>query len=314
MTNTIDPFSPARQDVDFPSQGERCHGWLTYPATGTGRVPLVILAHGFAGTRELRLSQYAERFNAAGFATLIFDYRHFGASEGEPRQLMVPARQIKDWHAALEFARGLPGIDTARLALWGTSFAGGLVITVAAQDGNVAATVSQCPMLDGVAAVTGVIRYAGVSNLARVLWHGVRDAARAGMGAEPHYIPAVAAPGEVGAMTSEEAMAAFHRMGDEALPDIRVTARSSLLVPLYRPIRDARKVRCPALLQLCEHDTVAPAAAGERAARRMARAEVVRYPLGHFDVYFDDAFERSVADQEAFLRRHLLSVPSALTE
>jgi hypothetical protein len=38
----------------------------------------------------------------------------------------------------------------------------------------------------------------------------------------------------------------------------------------------------------------------------MPHAEVVRYPLGHFDVYFDDAFERSVADQEAFLRRHLL--------
>ncbi|MDF1819988.1 MAG: alpha/beta fold hydrolase [Alcanivoracaceae bacterium] len=305
MTHHIDPFSAGRQDVSFTSQGSRCHGWLTYPGAGTGRVPLVIMAHGFAGTRELRLEQYAERFHAAGFATLIFDYRHFGASEGHPRQLMVPARQIQDWHAALAFARDLPGIDTERLALWGTSFAGGLVITVAAQDGRVAATVSQCPMLDGVAAITGLIRYAGLGNLARVLWHGVRDAAHAGVGAEPHYIPAVAAPGEVGAMTSEEAMAAFHRMGDEDLPDIRVTARSSLLVPLYRPIRDARKVRCPALLQLCDHDTVAPAAAGERAAKRMSRAEVVRYPVGHFDVYFDEAFEASVSDQVEFLRRHL---------
>lgn len=305
MTHTIDPFSAARQDVSFISQGSRCHGWLTYPDGGSGRVPLVIMAHGFAGTRELRLMQYAERFHEAGFATLIFDYRHFGASEGSPRQLMVPARQIQDWHAALAFARGLPGIDVERLALWGTSFAGGLVLTVAAQDGRVAATVSQCPMLDGVAAVTGIIRYAGVRSLARVLWHGVRDAARAGVGASPHYIPAVAAPGEVGAMTSEEAMAAFHRMGDADLPDIRVTARSSLLVPLYRPIRDASKVRCPALLQLCDHDTVAPASAGVRAAKRMARAEVVRYPEGHFDVYFDEAFEISVADQVAFLRRHL---------
>lgn len=68
----------------------------------------------------------------------------------------------------------------------------------------------------------------------------------------------------------------------------------------------ARRVRCPSLLQLCEQDTVAPPAAAEKAARRMPHAEVVHYPLGHFDVYFDAAFERSVADQEDFLRRQLL--------
>lgn len=306
MTDYIDPFSPARQNVSFTSQGSLCRGWLTYPASGTGRVPLVIMAHGFAGTRELRLEAFAERFNAAGMATLIFDYRHFGASAGEPRQLMAPARQIRDWHAALAFARELPGIDHERIALWGTSFAGGLVITAAAQDGRVAATVSQCPMLDGVAAVSALARYGGLASLLRVSAHGVLDALRAGLGASPHYIPAVAEPGDIGAMTSDEAIAAFHRMGEETVPDLRVTARSGLLVPLYRPIRDAKRVRCPSLLQLCEQDTVAPPAAAEKAARRMPLAEVVHYPLGHFDVYFDAAFERSVADQEAFLRRHLL--------
>ncbi len=307
MTDHIDPFSPTRQDVSFTSQGSLCRGWLTYPASGTGRVPLVIMAHGFAGTRELGLEAFAERFHAAGIATLIFDYRHFGASEGEPRQLMAPARQIRDWHAALEFARELPGIDAGRIALWGTSFAGGLVITVAAQDGHVAATVSQCPMLDGVPTLAALAHYGGLANLLRVSAHGVLDTLRAGVGASPHYIPAVAEPGNLGAMTSDEAIAAFHRMAEEiTVPDLRVTARSGLLVPLYRPTRDAQRVRCPSLLQLCEQDTVAPPAAGERAARRMPQAEVVRYPLGHFDVYFDAAFERSVADQEAFLRRHLL--------
>ena len=310
MASHPDPRYSGRQDVTFQSQGLACHGWLTYPtdtrAGASEPVPLVVMAHGFAGTRELRLEAYAERFNAAGMATLIFDYRHFGASEGEPRQLMVPARQIRDWHAALAFARELPGIDRGRIALWGTSFAGGLVITVAAQDGEVAATVSQCPMLDGVAALTGLVRYGGLASLLRVGAHGLLDALRAGVGVSPHYIPAVAAPGEIGVMTSDEAVAAFDRMSEELIPDIRVTARSGLLVPLYRPIRDAARVRCPALLQVCEHDTVAPAAAAEKAAWRIARAEVVRYPLGHFDLYFDAAFERSVADQEAFLRRHLL--------
>ena len=46
------------------------------------------MAHGFSGVREQRLDAYAERFAQAGLAVLVFDYRHFGASGGEPRQLL----------------------------------------------------------------------------------------------------------------------------------------------------------------------------------------------------------------------------------
>ena len=54
--------------------------------TATGRFPGVVLAHGWTGVREQRLDAYAERFAGAGLAALVFDYRHFGASAGEPRQ------------------------------------------------------------------------------------------------------------------------------------------------------------------------------------------------------------------------------------
>lgn len=293
-----------RQDIEFTSEGVICRGWLNYPANAKRPLPLVILGHGFGGTREMRLEHFANRFNAAGFATLIFDYRHFGASDGEPRHCLIPQREISDWHAALAFARQLPDIDTTRIALWGTSFGGGLVITVAAQDGNVAATVSQCPMLDGVASAVEILRYAGLRSFLRLGLHSVVDMARDAIGLSPHYIPVVASPGEVGAMTSADAMHGCLRM---TTPGYRneVTARSSLLVPTFRPIRDAARVKCPALLQICEQDSVAPAAAAEKAARKMRKAEVIRYPIGHFDIYFDEWFERSVSDQTAFLVRHL---------
>lgn len=299
-----DPHNPQRQDIEFTSEGVICRGWLTYPATATRPAPLVILGHGFGGTREMRLEHFASRFNAAGFATLIFDYRHFGASDGEPRNCLIPQREVADWHAALGFARRLPGIDTARIALWGTSFGGGLVITVAAQDGNVAATVSQCPMLDGVASALEILRYAGPLSFVRLSLHGVADMARDVAGLSPHYIPCVANPGEVGAMTSADAMSGYLRLTPPGYRN-QVTARTGLLVPTFRPIRDAAKVKCPALLQICEQDSVAPVSAVEKAARKMRKAEVVRYPIGHFDVYFDEWFERSVSDQIAFLTRHL---------
>ena len=302
----MDVTPNTRTDNEFPSKGTRCRAWLTYPAAAqSGKVPLVLMGHGFGATREMRLTAYAERFHDAGFASMIFDYRRFGASDGEPRQLLVPRDQIADWHAALARARSLPGIDSARIALWGTSFAGGLVLSVAARDGNVAATISQCPLLDGRAGALELARYAGLRGLLRVMAHGLWDLALAAIGGKPHYVPIVAPPGELGVMSSADAWEGYTRLAPEGFVN-QVTARTGLLVPQHRPLRGAARVKCPALLQLCDRDTVAPAAAAQKAAAGMPRAEVVHYPIGHFDVYVGEDFERSVGDQVGFLRRHLL--------
>src|SRR5438270_10283107 len=95
-----------RSDVVFDSWGLRCAAWLYRPRDGAegtgpptegamrvptqerGGLPCVVMAHGWSGVREQRLDAYAERFARAGFTALLFDYRHFGASEGEPRQLL----------------------------------------------------------------------------------------------------------------------------------------------------------------------------------------------------------------------------------
>jgi hypothetical protein len=64
------------------------------------------MAHGFSATRELRLDAYAERFAGAGIAALLFDYRYFGASGGEPRQLLDIRKQQQDYEAAPAYTRG----------------------------------------------------------------------------------------------------------------------------------------------------------------------------------------------------------------
>ena len=126
-----------RMDLAFDSHGIECHGWLYRPRNASGDVPCVIMGHGFAATRDAGIAPFAEAFAAAGYAAFIFDYRHFGASGGEPRQLLNPKREIQDWLSALAFVRGLDGIRADAIALWGTSFGGGLVTVAAAQDGNV---------------------------------------------------------------------------------------------------------------------------------------------------------------------------------
>jgi uncharacterized protein len=89
-----------RQDIQFNSKGLACRGWLYKPLkTQKEKAPCVVLAHGFCGVKELRLDAYAERFADAGYNALVFDYRHFGSSDGDLRQILDIARQHEDWRA-----------------------------------------------------------------------------------------------------------------------------------------------------------------------------------------------------------------------
>jgi len=87
-----------------------------------------------------------------------------------------------------------------------------------------------------------------------------------------------------------------------------VAARIMLRVATYRPVRVAPRVACPLPVCVCERGTTTPPAAAIRMAERAPRGELVRYPIGHFDVYVGEGFERAVADQTAFLEHHLLAV------
>ncbi len=70
-----------RTRVQFDSSGVDCAGCLYRPAQARGPLPCVVLGHGTAGTMD-RLFVYAEAFEAAGMAMLVFDYRGWGPAAG----------------------------------------------------------------------------------------------------------------------------------------------------------------------------------------------------------------------------------------
>jgi len=158
-------FNPmtAPEDICIPSRGEQLAAYLYRPESPHGDVPCVVMAHGFSATRDDGLPAYAEAFRDAGFAVVLFDYRHFGASTGEPRQLLDIGRQHDDYRSVIAWARRLDGIDPDRIVLWGSSFSGGHVLAVAAGDPRIAAVVSQAPFTDAIPALlcvppTNVVR------------------------------------------------------------------------------------------------------------------------------------------------------------
>src|SRR3954468_20154613 len=106
--------------VHLAPGGPRCAAGLPLPS-GQGPHPAVVLVHGFGATREMMLAQYEQHFAAAGIATVAFDYRNTGASDGSPRQHISLRRQREDVKSALRFVATRSDIDAGRLGLWGTS-------------------------------------------------------------------------------------------------------------------------------------------------------------------------------------------------
>ena len=301
--------------VSFDSAGVRCAGVHLQGqgdelADESDRRPCVVLAHCLGGTVDSGLLPFAERFASAGIDSLAFDYRHFGASEGEPRQLLSAPRQIEDYAAAIAFARSLEGVDPDRVVVWGSSYSGGHVVPVAVADGRVAAVIAQVPNMDGRAALLNLARYAGPGHLARLVLAGIRDLAASLGGRPPVMIPLVGPPGSLGAMTTPDAEPGYLAIAGPSWRNL-ATARVALRTGTYRPGLQADRLPCPMLVQIADHDAIAPVKAAQDAAwRATGRAEVHTYPIGHFDIYSGEPFERAIADQLHFLHRHL-SAPAA---
>jgi acetyl esterase/lipase len=294
----------SRKDVTFKVSGTSVSAWLYLPENLSAPVPCIVMGNGFGGTKDMIMESYALRYQEAGFAVLAFDYRHFGESEGEPRQLMLIQNQLEDYAAAVEYARGLKEIDPAKIALWGTSASGGYVILVAAKNANIACVVAQCPGLDHRASEKMFKERLGIKHFLRLFVHGQRDMMRSRLGLSPHKIPIVGKPGTMAVLPLADAYDGYGRLVPENFIN-ELCPRVVLRSHGFRPDKQIQNVRCPILIQICDHDTLAPTSP-ETEEELRKYAELKRYPIGHFDIYVGDDFERAVCDQLDFFNRHLL--------
>ena len=250
----------------------------------------------------MRLDAYAEKFVEAGYSCLVFDYRHFGASDGKPRQIIEIPLQLADWASAISHARRIR--PRSKIVLWGSSFAGGHVLAAGAKDGRIAAVISQCPHTSGPAAVGQLDLWTTL----RLTGLAMRDIATKIVGGKPVLVEMTGVPGDLALMTGPGADERSHdlmRTAGAAKPPTKVAARIGLAIGTYSPGRNAKDLNCPVMFCLCTEDNVAPAAAARRFSRQAVLAEVHEYPVGHFDIYMDEPFEKVAVDQIEFLRKHL---------
>jgi pimeloyl-ACP methyl ester carboxylesterase len=294
-----------RTDVQFRSGEANCAAFWYEPADAGTSGPCIVMAHGLGGVKEVRLPAYAEKFAAAGFRVLVFDYRCFGSSGGQPRQLLGISRQLADWEAAIHYAKGKRGVDAKRIGLWGTSFSGGHVLVLAARHPELAAAVVQCPYTDG---ISDGVKKRSWWRTAQFIGTGLLDVARGIVGMPPIYLPIHGKPGDFAILTSPNAERGFRELSASLPPETTwrqyIAARFVLGVPFYRPVRHASKIRIPLLVCVCDGDQdVDPRGAHDVA--RMAGGKSIGYPIEHFEIYLGQNFEKAVADQAAFFSENL---------
>lgn len=295
-----------KRDIEFRSEGVTCRGWHFLPSVtkGGARVPTIVMAHGFSAVKEMRLDCFAEAFADAGLASVVFDYRGLGASDGQPRQDIDPLAQIADYRNAISYARSLPQTDRDRIGIWGSSYSGGHVLVVGALDRRVKAIVSQVPLTDAwdsLADMMGIeVRDAMVQQL-------IDERERVYAGGEPTMMPVVGQEGSPAALPGDEAWEWFQLVAKIA-PNWKneITLLSMQRLLEYSPALFIDRIAPTPLLLLAAERDFLPIETALRAFDRAGEPKrLVRLHAGHFAPYEPPHFSTAVQEAIDWFRKHL---------
>jgi pimeloyl-ACP methyl ester carboxylesterase len=285
----------ATRALAFGVDGDTCRGTLYLPGGDADDPPVVVMAPGLGAERTFGYPAVAERFADAGYAAFLFDYREFGASDGDS-QAVDPAAQRADYAAAIDRVRRVDAVGR-RLVLWGASLSAAHALTLVAERGDVDAVIAAVPMLDGRA----IARRRGWRYLARSGIAGLRDLIghRVDRG---RTVPIVGGTDEFAAITEPGTKRKYLDLVDrDSTWRNETPARSLLRVANYRPVERVDEIRAPTLLLAGTDDAIVDSEAVVDAGESLSRGTVVTMPADHFSPLGDD-FEPAVGHQLSFLR------------
>lgn len=296
-----------RHDIAFTSGGLTCRGWFYEPRNpGGAAAPAIVMTHGFAAVKEQGLAEFAEAFSATGFAVLVFDYRHLGASDGAERGRIIAQEQHDDLRAALGFISMRPGVDPNRIGMWGASFSGGHSLFLGALDPRVRTIVAMVPALDN---AHSIIATSGRDRLSALLPRLAAEHAMRNQGAPSPRIPIVAPEGQPCVFPTADSYEWF--MGSRASAPSwldTTTAESIARMLEYQPAGFIDLIAPKPLLILANvKDAIVPI---EQVRATFARAgepkKLVEFEGGHYDFFPSGRFhEQAVTEAIDWFRKAL---------
>lgn len=126
-------------DVTIAADDLNLAGHLRLPSHRSAPLPALVFTGPFTGVKEQVAGLYAERLASEGFATLAFDHRNFGSSDGHRRQHEDPAGKLSDLTAATSFLANHDEIDSSRIGCVGICMGGGYALKHSAFDRRIKA-------------------------------------------------------------------------------------------------------------------------------------------------------------------------------
>lgn len=193
-----------KEKVHFQSEGLKVVGNLFRPQNSKEEdvsLPAILVAGAMTGVKEQVAGQYAERIAKDGYVTLALDHRHFGESEGEPRQHEDPAKKLEDFKNAISFISSLKGIDRERIGACGISMGGGYMLQLAAFDRRIKAVSIVASGLNPADTLLEMLGKEGFVNFLKEFNNARKRHYDTG---EVQYIPAVATDNKPAAMIGDE--------------------------------------------------------------------------------------------------------------
>ena len=298
------------KEVTYYSDGVACYAKIYFPRgfQASNKLPGIVLGQGWAGT-HFSIEKYAARFAERGLVAMAIDYRGWGGSDGFPvvsgasgrmggdyhrddkrsadsqervtitRTRLLPLKQVEDYRNAISYLQGEPGVDPERIGVWGSSYAGGHGITLAATDSRVKAVSVQVPAISGKDAAPGPVALQG-----KLLEDAIQRA-RTGKGGE------------------FQTGYSFKRMVD-------VETQQAILE--YRPFQYVPLVKVPIQFIVAGNEQLFSnknnaAAAYEALPGGVAKNYIEIPGVNHFEMYINDAFERSSNAAADWFLKHLAS-------
>ncbi|HEE5569528.1 TPA: alpha/beta hydrolase [Acinetobacter baumannii] len=263
---------------------------------------VIIMAHGFAGLRQFKLIQYAQRFAQAGYAVILFDYRYWGGSTGKPREMISINSQLEDWKTMIQYASTCKFIDNRRIVLWGTSLSGGYALSLASELKNIQVIMVQIPYVDGAetAKLYPLQRYPQALKLSSQDYMGSK------MGLNPKRLPVVDQYKLCFMPTADSYYGYLSIVNPDYYWSGEVPARVFFNLMRYRPIQLVRQINIPVLFIAAQHDSLIPIESSREAATNIAPfVSYHEWDMKHFDIYHGSWFEKAVTTQLEFLHQHI---------
>jgi dienelactone hydrolase len=291
-----------QRDVTFYSDGTACFARLFFPKgfSTQHKTPGIVVSQGWAGISET-IFKYGNRFAERGLVAMCIDYRGWGNSDGfvsmiervntnderrmteaqtrvrVTRTRLLPMKQVDDIRSAISYLQGEPGVDATRIGIWGSSYAGGHVLAVAACDPRVKAVVSQVSGINGYGTPEGPLPMTE-ADMADAI-----QRARSGQGAE--FKTGFSQPRNVDVETQRAAKE-------------------------YRPFHAVKHIPedVAVLFLLAGNEELINNDRAGKAAYEQLKGpkKLVVYPgIGHFDIYIEENFERASNEAADWFVMHL---------